>query len=65
MKNHTRIFADSRVEGVLNHMMSQKSFMDMVIHGKWMHADEATLRSIANKTRTILQKILDGSALIP
>jgi len=65
LKNHTRIFVDTRVEGVLNHMMSQKAFMDMVIHGKWMHADEASLRTIANKTRTTFQKILDGSALIP
>jgi hypothetical protein len=65
LKNHTKIFADNRVQGVLSYLMNEKIFMDMVIHGRWMHADEVTLKTIANRSRPVFQMILDGSAIAP
>ena len=65
LKNHQKIFVDNRVQGVLSYLMNEKIFLDMVIHGRWMHADEATLRTIANRSRPVFQMILDGTVLTP
>jgi hypothetical protein len=39
--------------------------MDLVIHGRWMQADEAKLRMVASHSRPTIQKILDRTALVP
>lgn len=65
LANHTRIFSESNVQRVLNHLWTDNAFLNMVIHGRWMLADEHTLKSIALRSRAVLQKILDNKALLP
>ena len=65
MRHHTTIFSEPRLQSVLNYLMSEKTVLDLVIHGRWMHADETKLRTVASHSRPCIQKILDRSALAP
>lgn len=63
-KNETQIFSEPRIKSVLAHWSQQKQPMDMIVHGRWMAADATTLQQAAATCRPLLQKILDGSAIL-
>jgi len=64
-RHHTEIFSEPRLHTVLNYLLHEKTFMDLVIHGRWMDADQTKLQTVASHSRRTFQSILDCSALVP
>ena len=59
------IFIDSKsAKSILNEWSrSKKNVIDLIIHAKYLEADEKHLESVSNFIRAFIQKILDAGAL--
>lgn len=61
--NNRDIFPSKRMADVINSAKSQKAFdyLNIVAHQKWMDADPAICKSVANQLRNFIRHVVEGT----
>jgi hypothetical protein len=61
--NNRDIFPSKRMADVIDAAKSQKAFdyLNIVVHQKWMDADPAACKSVANALRAFIRHVVEGT----
>jgi hypothetical protein len=60
--NNRDIFPSTRMADVIASAKAQKAFdhLNIVVHQKWMDADPAVIKSVANQLRNFIRHVVQG-----